>query len=85
MPFDACILSVRFQIGFAMCGDDSHSPLFPTSRSEDRTLGKWLQQEIVAGRQVLPNDPLLVMNPMASPLVGNCLVVLAVIFPSLVS
>ena len=54
--------------------------------SEDRTLGKWLQQEIVAGRQVLPNDPLLVMNPMASLLVGNCLVVVvAIIFPSLLS
>ena len=38
------------------------------------------------GDQVLPNDPLLVMNPMASLLVGNCLVVVvAIIFPSLLS
>ncbi len=53
--------------------------------SEDRTLGRWLQQEIASGRQTLPNDPLLVMNPMASPLVGNCLVVVVVIFQSLPS
>lgn len=33
---------------------------------EDRTLGKWLQNEVQAGRRDWPTDPLLTMNPLAS-------------------